>query len=113
MALREFADDSGDRWEVWDTVPSAPQGNFADTPAGRLLATRPEGSERRGVMPTRFTAGREGGWLTFASGTRRLRLSPIPDGWQACSEVELRSHLARADRVSSAPARIGLTREGR
>lgn len=107
MALREFSDEAGERWEVWETVPSAPQGDFADTPAGRLLATRPEGAERRGVFPARFTAGREGGWLTFASGTRRFRLSPIPQGWEGCDEATLRGHLSRADRVASAPARIG------
>jgi hypothetical protein len=107
MSLRQFSDDEGERWEVWDTIPGAPQGNYADTAAGRLLATSPEGTERRGVFPARFTAGREGGWLTFASGTRRLRLSPIPKGWEECSDRELCDHLSRADRVASAPSRIG------
>jgi hypothetical protein len=111
MALREFSDDAGGRWKVWDTIPAAPQSDYADSAAGRLLSTHKSETERRGAFPPRFTAGREGGWLTFASGTERFRLSPIPKGWEECSERELREHLAHADRVANAPPRIG--RRGR
>ena len=112
MALREFRDGSGRHWEVWDTVPVAPSGDYSDTPMGRLLANSREGTQHETdraptPMPGRFTPGRELGWLTFASGTSRRRLSPIPDGWQSMSESDLAGHLMRADAVASAPVRIG------
>jgi hypothetical protein len=107
MALREFGDVDGGRWEVWDTVPSTPEGNFADTAVGRLLGGRPDDGDPHKPVATRFTPGRESGWLTFASGSERRRLSPIPSGWEGCSDEELRRHLARADRVANAPPRIG------
>jgi hypothetical protein len=106
MALREFGGMGGRRWEVWDTIPSTPQGDYADTPMGRLLSSRSDAESGAGI-PGRFTPGRESGWLTFASGTERRRLSPIPAGWESCDEDDLRGYLSRADRVASAPQRIG------
>ncbi len=35
------------------------------------------------------SAGLELGWLAFGSGTRKRRLAPIPDDWQAVDDVEL------------------------
>ena len=110
MALREFGGLGGRRWEVWDTIPSTPR-DYADTAMGRLLSSRPEVESGAGI-PGRFTPGRESGWLTFASGTERRRLSPIPEGWESCGEEELRRYLTRADRVVGAPQRIGRPTEG-
>jgi len=54
MALREFDDEAGTRWIVWDTIPDSTIG----------LANE----YRRG-------------WLTFDNGTDRCRLAPIPPDW--------------------------------
>jgi hypothetical protein len=54
MALREFDDQTGTRWIVWDTIPDSTIG-LAD-------------EYRRG-------------WLTFDNGTDRCRLAPIPPDW--------------------------------
>ena len=54
MALREFDDQAGTRWIVWDTIP--------DSTIGLV------GEYRRG-------------WLTFDNGTDRCRLTPIPPDW--------------------------------
>ena len=54
MALREFEDQAGTRWIVWDTIPASTIG----------LA-----EEYRG------------GWLTFDNGTERCRIAPIPPDW--------------------------------
>ena len=52
--MRDFEDQNGTRWTVWDTVPANAIG-LAD-------------EYRRG-------------WLTFDNGTDRCRLAPIPADW--------------------------------
>ena len=54
MAIREFQDQDGTRWTVWDTVP---------------------------VSTVGLTGKYSRGWLTFDSGTERCRLAPVPDDW--------------------------------
>ena len=54
MALREFDDQAGTRWIVWDTMPDSTIGLSEEY--------------RRG-------------WLTFDNGTDRCRLAPIPPNW--------------------------------
>jgi hypothetical protein len=54
MAMRDFDDQNGTRWTVWDTVP-------ANTTGLRDEYRR--------------------GWLTFDNGTDRCRLAPIPADW--------------------------------
>jgi hypothetical protein len=65
MAVREFTDETGTRWQVWLTTPST----------------------NAVAMP-----GYEKGWLTFEAddASRRLRrLTPVPRGWEEMSDVEL------------------------
>ena len=54
MAMRDFDDQNGTRWTVWDTVPANTTG---------------------------LTDEYRRGWLTFDNGTDRCRLAPIPAGW--------------------------------
>ena len=61
MALREFEDEHGGRWRVWDTVPERTQG------LGEF---------------------REG-WLTFDNGTDRRRLAPVPTKWAELPDERL------------------------
>jgi hypothetical protein len=68
MALREFFDEQGNTWRVWDTRPTS-----------RLH--RPEYAS---------------GWLTFEEGNRRRRLPYIPDGWVDLPEAELHRLCAEA-----------------
>ena len=79
LAYREFADDEGVLWRVWDTHPLA-----ADT--------------LRSVLPT-YAAG----WLTFESNGARKRLAPIPPEWESASEDLLTHWCARASAVYVAP----------
>lgn len=85
LAYREFADDAGTVWRVWDTHPLA-----ADT--------------LRSVLPSYAT-----GWLTFESSSERKRLAPIPPDWESASEELLIHWCARA---STAYAALG-TRAGK
>lgn len=80
MALREFVDDAGVHWQVWDTRPSA----------GRVVS----------VSPTM-----RDGWLSFEPvghaetevvTAQRLRLVPVPTAWEALPEERLRALLAQA-----------------
>ena len=52
--MREFSDDAGRPWRVWDTVPV--------TTAGLATELRE-------------------GWLTFDDGAERRRLWPVPPNW--------------------------------
>jgi hypothetical protein len=54
MAMRDFEDQRGTRWMVWDTVPANTTG---------------------------LTEEYRRGWLTFDNGADRCRLAPIPADW--------------------------------
>lgn len=62
MGLREFSDDAGHRWRVWETVPETSTGLSAEL--------------------------REG-WLTFDDGAERRRLWPVPPQWSALPSERL------------------------
>jgi hypothetical protein len=68
MALRDFTDATGCRWQVWETTPPA-----------------------RGGLPEDY----RGGWLTFDNGTERRRFAPVPEEW-ALLPPERLAVLARA-----------------
>src|SRR5687767_14456543 len=61
VGYREFVDDAGTFWRVWDTYPVA---------ANTLRAVSPNYA---------------GGWLTFESDAERRRLAPIPPEWEFAS----------------------------
>jgi hypothetical protein len=81
MALREFADEHGRGWTVWDVYPS------------RNIEPRRQDLDQPEIA----------GWLAFEStetGERR-RLMPVPMDWVTRSDVELRGLWIRAVPVSS------------
>jgi hypothetical protein len=91
MALREFADDAGRQWRVWDVR----QENIHP-------ATRGEDYMRDYLD----------GWLTFESmdGVAKCRLHPIPRKWDEADRDQLVKWLhaaetVRGDRVSGPQAR--------
>jgi len=69
MAYREFTDESGVAWRVWDTRPHS-AANVRSQYAG--------------------------GWLSFECEGERRRLGPIPDDWAQASDEELWSWVALA-----------------
>jgi hypothetical protein len=77
VAYREFMDDAGTLWRVWDTYPVA---------ANAL----------RSVSPSYAS-----GWLTFESHSERRRLTPIPPEWESASAGLMGHWCARASRVGS------------
>lgn len=103
MALREFTDERGRSWAVWDVHPTLAerrQRNAGPPPGVR--------ERRRFVEPRlRIRPSMSSGWLAFESedGERR-RLAPIPEmarGWEAASVEQLQAWCAIA--IPAPPAR--------
>lgn len=77
MALRSFTAPDGTVWNVWNVVPTLGRTDH------RLA----------------FAAGMAEGWLCFESSAGKRRLVPVPDGWDAWSDDQLRSSLQAAEPV--------------
>jgi hypothetical protein len=90
MAVREFADEHGTLWRAWNITPESihPQTRAED------------------YLVDCFQLG----WLVFetASGESKRRLCPYPQRWDACSDIELRDLLARAEAVP--PSKLAAAR---
>jgi hypothetical protein len=91
MAYREFTDDRGRDWKVWDVYPTLAERRrrSAGPPPGKRERRR-SAEQRLGVHPDMAQ-----GWLTFESrdGERR-RLAPIPKtgaGWSNATDQELKA----------------------
>lgn len=102
MASREFTDERGRNWTVWDVYPTLAERRHRS--AGPPPGTR----ERRRYVEHRLSL-RENmgqGWLAFeARDGERRRLAPIPDDhphWTSASEHELRAWLQSAKPVPPA-----------
>jgi hypothetical protein len=103
MAYREFTDDRGRYWRVWDVYPTLAERRL------RSAGAPPGGRERRRSTERRLNIhpNMANGWLTFESrdGERR-RLAPIPQiagGWFAATDDELNAWCAAA--APAPPAR--------
>src|SRR5207248_770139 len=97
VALRQFTDERGRDWTVWDVHPTLAERR-------RTSAGPPRGMrERRRHVDARprVSASMSSGWLAFeARDGERRRLAPIPDlpdGWAAASTDQLREWCARAN----------------
>lgn len=113
MGLRNFRDNRGGEWRVWDVVPYRMHHGGTERRegdrrrgSGRAYAgsERRAGVERRGRRPGLFTPGLESGWLCFESGNEKRRLTPIPPGWDEQADRELEELLERSRTVSRRPA---------
>ncbi|HET6233115.1 MAG TPA: hypothetical protein VFE05_23765 [Longimicrobiaceae bacterium] len=74
MAYREFRDETGRAWMVWDTFP------------------------RTGILRS-VRENYQAGWLTFDSQSEKRRLSPVPQDWAEAPEGSLLALLADATPV--------------
>ena len=80
MALRDFTDQAGRQWRVWDVTAEAIH-----------PATRGEDYMRDYLD----------GWLAFesADGLAKCRLTPIPPGWATGTVAQLQQWLHQAETV--------------
>jgi hypothetical protein len=78
MSHREFRDEDGRAWEVWDVHPSNFEPQLASV-------------ERSGRRTGRMNLPNEllGGWLAFKSDGESRRLAPIPNRWVALDDQDL------------------------
>jgi hypothetical protein len=108
MAHRQFVDESGAEWTVYDVNPRVDERRMHDRRDSGSDAEA-GGSERR-AEDRRTTVGaiRSGrltrGWLCFESEVERRRLQPVPENWHLLSDADLAGLLQQA-RV--APRRAG------
>ena len=97
MAYREFQDEKGTWWKVWDVTPD--ERIFRPrTP----VSVRAQAREERSVQArSEVTPSRSRGWLAFQSATDSRRLSPIPPGWETANERDLGAFLLQATPVQN------------
>jgi hypothetical protein len=88
MPMRQFADNDGRVWEVWETRPAKRE--LRGTYRERLK------SLHNAPTVTSMMQGLEHGWLTFRSGVEKRRFAPIPENWVAASEDQLGRWCKRA-----------------
>ena len=85
MAVREFTDNWGTEWRVWDVTPEV-----------MYPITRSE----------EFMADLQDGWLVFESSEgEKRRLTPYPPDWRTMSAFEIERWCMRATKVPPGPAR--------
>jgi len=91
MAFREFTDESGRMWTVWDVHPALVERRQRNTGPPPGVRERRHQDRRRAIISSAMAEG----WLAFESrdGEHR-RLAPIPEnpgGWRTATEEQLRS----------------------
>ncbi len=101
MAHRTIRDEAGIEWEVWAVRPSSTERRYLADRRGLQRSTpeRRKVNEPRVVLPGELRKG----WLAFRSRFERRHLTPVPPGWEALPDAELRL-LLRGSRLSG-PAR--------
>ena len=93
MASREFTDERGGVWRVWDVQPESLERRMASDPHLRPAMERRRAPQSRVKVSNPHMAQ---GWLAFECRSERRRLAPIPERWEEMSADELRQLLARA-----------------
>jgi hypothetical protein len=94
MSYRRFTDSDGSSWEAWEVHPTAVERRIN---TDRRAQVR-EAADRRRAREFRLVIPRElsDGWLALQGHSRKIRLSPIPDGWMHLSDEELAGLVRRA-----------------
>ena len=94
MNYRRFTDTRGELWEAWEVHPTAVERRVnADRRAkARLETDRRKHQEYRLEVPRELSSG----WLAFQKGATKLRVTPIPEGWQSLTDHELTVLMAQS-----------------
>ena len=102
MAYREFTDEHGIPWEVWDVRPT-----HVERRRKELGGPRGRGERRRSEAGPRMEVRREftDGWLAFQCRHGRRRLAPVPPGWEQLDDRGLAALCAQATPTGS-PRRL-------
>lgn len=93
MPHREFRDEDGREWEVWDVHPSNVEPSTDATTSEALIALSGDlaSATRRTRRLSRLNLPMElrGGWLAFKTDGEARRLAPIPSSWVALADRDL------------------------
>jgi hypothetical protein len=106
VAKRQFTDDDGTAWVVWDVHPEDLGRTTYDRRASALSADgapRADGASRRSERAVHPELQK--GWLCFQAGTEKRRFTPIPADWAEMSDGALRVMLAAATPAPPADGR--------
>ena len=87
MCHRQFVDDDGSVWAVWDVYPARIWEELGASKPVRETDTSGLVTSRRAAGPLDRTLA--SGWLCFESAGQKLRLAPIPSDWQALASRDL------------------------
>src|SRR4051812_15170552 len=101
MPHREFLDESGRLWDVWDVRPTSVERrvNADRRQALRETTDRRQRREMRLVVPSELREG----WLAFHTMGERRRVSPIPNGWEFLTDRELSRLAGHAVKLRTLP----------
>jgi hypothetical protein len=101
MSFREFRDETGTEWEVWEVRPALVE--------RRVVIDAPVETDRRTTSRRRAPVADDlrFGWLVFQSGASKRRLAPVPSGWDRLDRDGLIELLGRAS-IRNAP-RVALS----
>lgn len=87
MAHREFRDERGRLWEVWDVIPER-----RDRRSGtdrRKTARETFDRRKLRILSAVITGDLAKGWLVFSSVLERRRYAPVPTDWINASAADL------------------------
>lgn len=105
MAHREFTDDEGTAWQVWEVIPMSAERRSVSE---RRFGARAQSDRRvRREVRIQMEGGLGAGWLVFESPRGKRRLHPIPGGWADRSDSELALLCRSAEPAARAPHRPG------
>ena len=104
MSHREFLDEEGRSWEVWDVRPSTldSSASIIDGPGELADLERHVRQLVRLNLPTEL----RGGWLAFRSREESRRLVPIPQRWVAMDDQDLALLVRAASPIVRATPRL-------
>jgi len=88
MAHREFQDERGQLWEVWDVIPER-----RDRRSGvdrRKHARETFDRRKMRVLSAVITGDLAKGWLVFSTRAERRRYAPLPAHWTDAPVSQLR-----------------------
>lgn len=104
MAYRTFTDKNGAYWQVWDVRPERVERRSVErrnSPPGEWTGEERRKGDRRKLQQKLLVLeqGLTSGWLVFECKSEKRRLTPIPRGWDAYTESQLRLLCDRSQRV--------------
>jgi hypothetical protein len=107
---RQFKDQQGKTWDVWQVHPAASERRFSERRVREEervdAAERRTGHERREGQLSRTPVAAEFvyGWLCFETVGEKRRLAPVPEGWDRADDETIEQWCCVAKPVVRRPS---------